>query len=80
VEITIDIWDTDATYKHAETLISELSLNISLYVPRQSAAHRNIVMGGIPDIDSDLHSIFTDQVKLEPFKRAIEEHQPNLCV
>ncbi|MAD57925.1 MAG: phosphoadenylylsulfate reductase [Porticoccus sp.] len=71
-------YNTDATYKHAETLISELSLNISLYVPRQSAAHRNIVMGGIPDIDSDLHSIFTDQVKLEPFKRAIEEHQPNL--
>lgn len=71
-------YNTDATYKHAETLISDLSLNIFLYVPQQSAAHRNIVMGGIPDIDSDLHAIFTDQVKLEPFKRAIKEHQPNL--
>jgi phosphoadenosine phosphosulfate reductase len=35
-------------------------------------------MDGIPDIDSGLHTIFTEQVKLEPFKRAIKEHQPNL--
>ena len=71
-------YNTDATYRHAETLISDLSLNISLYVPKQSAAHRNVVMAGIPDVDSDLHAIFTNQVKLEPFKRAMTDHKPDV--
>jgi len=71
-------YNTDATYRHAETLISDLSLNIFLYVPKQSAAHRNVVMVGIPDVDSDLHKIFTNQVKLEPFKRAMTDHKPDV--
>jgi phosphoadenosine phosphosulfate reductase len=71
-------YNTNATYKHAESLITSLGLNISLYVPQQTAAHRNVVMSGIPDVDSDLHKVFTDQVKLEPFKRAMREHKPDV--
>jgi phosphoadenosine phosphosulfate reductase len=71
-------YNTNATYRHAETLISKLQLNVSLYVPKQSAAHRNVVMSGIPDIDTDLHDKFTQQVKLEPFKRAMSEHNPDV--
>ena len=33
---------------------------------------------GIPDIDDPRHSEFTRQVKLEPFRRAIKEHQPDV--
>lgn len=33
---------------------------------------------GIPQIDSDEHQIFTEQVKLEPFKRALNEHNPDV--
>ncbi|WP_435625803.1 phosphoadenosine phosphosulfate reductase family protein [Flagellimonas sp.] len=70
-------YNTSNTYKHAEDLISRLGLNIKLYVPKQSAAHRDATMG-IPDIEDPKHAVFTEQVKLEPFKRAMEEHQPDV--
>lgn len=70
-------YNTPQTYKHAEELISRLGLNIKLYVPAQTVAHRDVVMG-IPDIDDPLHKVFTEQVKLEPFQRAMAEHQPDV--
>ncbi len=70
-------YNTPNTYKHAEELISRLGLNIKLYVPKQTSAHRDSVMG-IPQIDDPLHATFTEQVKLEPFRRAMEEHQPDV--
>jgi phosphoadenosine phosphosulfate reductase len=65
------------TYKHAEEIIDKLQLNIQLYVPKQTAAHRDIVLG-IPKIEDPKHAIFTAQVKLEPFFRALEEQQPDV--
>ncbi len=70
-------YNTMQTYKHAEYLIDRLNLNIDLYVPKQTTAHRDAVMG-IPGIDSPLHAEFTQQVKLEPFKRAMAKHQPDI--
>lgn len=70
-------YNTPQTYKHAEELIAKLGLNIKLYVPRQTAAHRDAILG-IPQIDDPLHKEFTEQVKLEPFKRAMNEHQPDV--
>lgn len=69
-------YNTPQTYKHAETIIEQLNLNIYLYVPKQTTAHRDVVLG-IPDVDDPKHKIFTEQVKLEPFKRAMAEHQPD---
>jgi len=70
-------YNTPNTYRHAEDLISRLGLNIKLYVPRQTVAHRDVVLG-IPEVDNPLHKMFTEQVKLEPFKRAMKEHQPDI--
>jgi len=70
-------YNTPQTYTHANELISRLKLNIKLYVPEQTAAHRDAVMG-IPKVDNPLHKIFTDQVKLEPFTRAMQEHKPDV--
>ncbi|MEL7271575.1 MAG: phosphoadenosine phosphosulfate reductase family protein [Bacteroidota bacterium] len=70
-------YNTPQTYKHAEDLIKSLALNVKLYVPKQTSAHRDAVMG-IPQIDDPLHKTFTEQVKLEPFKRAMVEHQPDV--
>ncbi len=70
-------YNTPNTYKHAEELISRLGLNIKLYVPKQTSAHRDAVMG-IPQINDPKHKEFTEQVKLEPFRRAMEEHQPDV--
>lgn len=83
VEATIPVvwcdtgYNTPQTYKHAEHVIKGLSLNVSLYVPKQTAAHRDVIMG-IPSVDALEHALFTEQVKLEPFKRAMDEHQPKV--
>lgn len=70
-------YNTSFTYQHAERTIAQLELNIDLYVPKQTAAHRDVVLG-IPEPDTAAHDLFTQQVKLEPFQRAMANHQPDL--
>ena len=71
-------YNTDETYCHADELIARLKLNLSVYLPLKSAAHRNAVMGSIPDVDDPRHPEFTEEVKLEPFRRAMAEHKTDL--
>ena len=70
-------YNTLQTYKHAEEIIKKLNLNIHLYAPKQTVAHRNVVLG-VPSIEDPKHQLFTEQVKLEPFARAMKEHQPDV--
>lgn len=70
-------YNTPNTYNHANELIETLGLNVHLYVPKQTTAHRDATMG-IPQIEDPLHKIFTEQVKLEPFARAMKEHKPDV--
>jgi len=70
-------YNTSSTYKHAEELIESLALNIQLYIPKQTAAHRDVVLG-IPQVDDPKHQLFTEQVKLEPFNRAMTAHKPDV--
>jgi len=70
-------YNTPFTYKHAKKLIKDLSLNIHLYTPLSGAKFKG-PSSVIPDVDSPLHKEFTEQVKLEPFRRAMKEHQPDV--
>lgn len=70
-------YNTPNTYKHAQELIEKLGLNIDLYVPKQTSAHRDTVMG-VPNIEDPRHAEFTEQVKLEPFRRAMAVHKPDV--
>ena len=70
-------YNTPQTYAHANDLIEKLNLNVHLYVPKQTASHRDSTLG-IPQIEDPLHKIFTEQVKLEPFNRAMKEHKPDV--
>lgn len=70
-------YNTPQTYRHANELIQAFQLNIDLFVPKQTTAHRDVVLG-IPEIDTPEHDLFTEQVKLEPFQRAMAKHQPDL--
>ena len=70
-------YNTNETYKHAGELIEKLNLNVDLYVPKQTVAYRNATLG-MPSIDDPNHTVFTEQVKLEPFQRAMKEHQPKV--
>ena len=70
-------YNTVFTYKNAEEIIELLNLNVHLYVPSQTVAHRNVTLG-IPNLDDEKHFEFTQQVKLEPFKRAMKDHKPDV--
>ena len=70
-------YNTPNTYRHAEAVIEQLDLNVKLYVPKQTVAHRDVVLG-VPGIDDPKHAEFTKQVKLEPFGRAMAEHKPDI--
>ena len=66
------------TYKFADNLTKKLGLNLTVYTPLVTAARRNAVMNGIPLIDEHSHGEFSDQFKLEPFKRAMNEINPDV--
>lgn len=71
-------YGTEATYRFARQLISDLKLNISIYHPQYSRAYRDAIMEGVPEVDTAEHDEFTRQVKLEPFGRAMTEEAPDL--
>ncbi len=70
-------YNTPETYDHAINLINGYELNVHAYVPLQSKAFIDSTIG-FPDIADPKHAEFTEIVKLEPFRRAIKEHQPEL--
>lgn len=70
-------YNTPQTYRHAERTIAQLDLKVDLFVPLRTAAHRDATMG-IPEIDTPEHDIFTQEVKLEPFERAMAKHAPDV--
>ena len=67
------------TYVVAERLIRDLGINTHVYSPQMTSERRNAIMGGIPTVDEEeRHQDFTNQVKLEPFGRALEEFKPEI--
>ena len=71
-------FNTDETYRFAQELIERLDLNMHIYAPKHSPAWISATLGGVPDIDEPAHAEFTQQVKLEPFERALAELQPDV--
>ncbi len=71
---------TKATYLFADRLVRQLELNIHIYHPSVSRSFREAVMGGVPEVDTADHEVFTRDVKLEPFARAMAEFSPDYWV
>ncbi len=69
--------NTSQTYSYAHHLIDRFSLNMHIYKPKLSSVYQDN-NHGIPFIDTPEHKIFTEEVKLEPFRRALQEHQPDV--
>lgn len=59
-----------STYDHAERLIKQFNLNIKQYQP--------LIAKEATNYDGWEHDKFSEIVKLEPFRRALQEHQPDL--
>lgn len=71
-------YNTAATYRCADALHRQLALNLHIYQPRRSRAHREAIEGTAPTLDDPRHAAFTEEVKLEPFTRALREMRPRL--
>ena len=71
-------YNTEATYRYADEVTHLLGLNLKIYLPLRSRAHREAVDGPTPAIDAPGHAAFTQEVKLEPFARALRETGPEV--
>ncbi len=65
------------TYEHAKYLTNRLNLNLKTYVPQETRAFTEHRLG-FPSADQPEHQEFSEIVKLEPFRRALSEHQPDI--
>lgn len=70
-------YNTTATYKHADRLINDLQLNISIFTPHFTKGFLDSTMGE-PAIDNPRHEEFSEKVKWEPFHRAIATFRPDV--
>lgn len=70
-------YNTAATYRHAEELTKQLSLNIQYYAPLKTTAYIEHLIPerelGTPELEE-----FTQFLKLEPFTRAMKELKPDV--
>lgn len=80
---TIDIiwcdtgYNIPETYHHGLALMKRFDLNVHAYVPLQSKAFIEATLG-YPEVGTLEYSKFTEIVKLEPFRRALTEHEPEV--
>lgn len=65
------------TYQHAEYLKRRFRLNLNTYVPMETRAFTEHRLG-FPSAELAEHREFSEIVKLEPFRRALTEHQPDI--
>lgn len=71
-------YNTKATYRCAEEIIRLLHLNVDVFTPKVTAARQDAALGGIPMYTEPEHAVFTEHFKLEPFRRAMAAHKPDV--
>ena len=71
-------YNTPATYQFADAVTRQLGLQLKIYLPLRTRAHREAVEGPTPALDDPRHAAFTAEVKLEPFARALRETAPKV--
>lgn len=69
-------YNTAATYRHAEELRQKLDLDLRVYTPRRTRAQREALDGPAPGLDDAGFDAFVNELKLEPFERALAELKP----
>jgi phosphoadenosine phosphosulfate reductase len=71
------LYNQPSTYAHASMLIKAYNLNILKYQSLLSRAEIEATIG-TPNIEDDNHAVFSEAVKLEPFRRALKEQSPDV--
>jgi phosphoadenosine phosphosulfate reductase len=74
-------YNRPATYRHAEELRGLLNLEVRSYLPKISAAHRDVIYGPVPSVDDEEGlKKFSALMKLEPFQRGMKELAPRVWI
>ena len=68
---------TAPTYRFAANLINRLNLNMKVFHPDFGKSFRDATGFEIPPLGSEDHKKFTNDVKLEPFQRALNQLKPD---
>jgi len=71
------LYNQPSTYAHANYLINYYKLKINKYQPLISKEEIDYTIG-FPSLEDDNHDAFSEVVKLEPFRRALQELQPDV--
>lgn len=71
------LFNSQATYKHAQNLTAQYNLNVFRYVSHLSKKDIESTIG-FPSLEDNNFEEFSEVVKLEPFRRALEEQQPDV--
>lgn len=70
-------YNTSETYEYALNLIHKFKLHINIYKPLFSKTVVDSTFG-LPGIYDPKYDEFKEVVKLEPFRRALNDHQPEI--
>lgn len=70
-------YNTSETYAFAQNLIQNLDLHIHIYKPLLDKTTIETTFG-LPYLNDPKFDMFKDTVKLEPFRRALQNHQPDI--
>ncbi|SFL02888.1 phosphoadenosine phosphosulfate reductase [Nitrosomonas aestuarii] len=72
-------YNRSATYLYAEKLRDMLHLNLKIYLPKLTTAHRDAIYGPIPSFDDETElKKFSAMMKLEPFQHGMKELAPTV--
>lgn len=71
------LYNQPSTYDHASNLIRKYNLNILKYRSLYTKEEIDATIG-LPSLEDDNHAIFSEAVKLEPFRRALTEQNPDV--
>ena len=71
------LYNEPSTYVHASSLIKDFNLNIHKYQPLLAKEEIDKTIG-LPKLEDNNHAHFSEVVKLEPFRRALKEQNPDV--
>jgi phosphoadenosine phosphosulfate reductase len=71
------LFNRQSTYEHAKHLIAKYNLNVYKYQSIKTKEEIEVELS-FQYIDDDNFTEFSNLVKIEPFKRALKEHDPDI--
>lgn len=71
------LFNSEETYHHAQNLTRNYDLNLLRYCSKMEKGEIESSIG-FPSLEDDNFQEFSEVVKLEPFRRALDEHQPDV--